>query len=74
MDLLTLLSDLMVKYPQITMVLSALGSLVILGQVYVAITPSKDDDAWYAKLEAIPVLGQLLVVIKSFSPIQRKDK
>jgi hypothetical protein len=60
-------------HPVVPQVLAALGGLVVLGQAYVAITPSQDDDAWFAKLEAIPVLGSVLVALKSFAPIQRKQ-
>lgn len=60
-------------HPAIPVVLAVLGSLVLLGQAYVAITPSQDDDAWFAKLEAVPVLGTLLKALKAFAPVQRKD-
>lgn len=61
-------------HPAVTLVLSALGSLVILGGTYVAMTPTQSDDAWFAKLEATPLLGQLLKALKAFSPVQRKDQ
>lgn len=61
-------------HPVIPVVLAVLGSLVLIGQAYVAITPSQDDDAWFAKLEAVPLLGTLLKALKSFAPIQRKDQ
>ena len=59
-------------HPAIPLVLAGLGGLVILGQAYVALTPTQDDDAWFAKLEAMPMLGQILKAVKSFAPIQRK--
>lgn len=59
--------------PAARYVLMALGGLVVAGQVYVALTPSQDDDAWFAKLEAIPVLGALIKAVKAFAPIQRKE-
>ena len=59
-------------HPTVPLVLAMLGGMVVLGQAYVAITPSQDDDAWYAKLEAKPIIGALLKAIKSFAPIQRK--
>lgn len=61
-------------HPVIPLVLSALGSLVILGGAYVAITPTQEDDAWFAKLEEMPVVGMILKALKAFSPVQRKDK
>ncbi len=54
--------------------LSTLGGLVILGQTYIAATPTKQDDAWYARLEAKPGIGNVLRVLKSFAPIQRKGE
>lgn len=61
-------------HPAVPLVLSALGSLVILGGTYVALTPTQDDDKWFAKLEEMPVVGQLLKALKAFSPIQRKEQ
>lgn len=61
-------------HPVVPLVLSALGSLVILGGAYVAITPTQEDDAWFSKLEEMPVVGMILKALKAFSPIQRKDK
>jgi len=61
-------------HPAIPVVLAALGGLVVLGQAYVIMTPTKEDDAWFAKLETVPVLGQLLKALTAFAPVQRKDK
>lgn len=55
-------------------VLMSLGGAVVLGQVYVAATPSKKDDAWLKKIEAIPVLGHFLKALKKFAPLQKKAK
>lgn len=60
--------------PIVPVVLAALGALVVLGQAYVALTPSQSDDAFYAKLEAIPLLGAILKALVAFAPIQRRDK
>lgn len=61
-------------HPSIPLIMSVLGGLVILGQVYVAITPGKEDDAWWAKIESKKMIGPLFKALKSFAPIQRKDK
>lgn len=74
LDLNAILISLISKFPAIGYLLMALGTLVVLGQAYVAITPTETDDAWFAKLEKIPVLGHLISVIKSFAPLQRKIK
>lgn len=73
MDLSIILSALVVQYPILASVLAVLGSLVVVGTVYVKITPSKTDDAWFDKLEAIPLVGTVLKLLVSFSPIERKD-
>lgn len=59
-------------HPAIPLVLAALGGLVVLGQAYVAITPTQKDDAWFAKLEAMPIVGSIVNAVKAFAPIQRK--
>lgn len=59
--------------PIVSYVLMALGGLVVLGATYVKLTPTQDDDAWFAKLEAIPILGTLLQALVAFSPFQRKE-
>lgn len=61
------------KYPILGFVFLGLGALVILGQVYVSITPNQKDDAWFAKLESVMLVGSLLRALKSFAPIQRKE-
>lgn len=60
--------------PWVTTALAVLGGLVILGQTYVALTPTQKDDAWWAKMEATPLVGWILKGVRSFSPIQRKEK
>lgn len=59
-------------WPMTQTILMVLGSLVVAGQTYIAVTPSQDDDAWYAKLEAIPLVGGLLKSLAKFAVIQRK--
>lgn len=57
----------------VTYVLMGLGSLVILGGMYVKMTPGKEDDAWWAKLYEIPFLGLVLKVLEKFAPFKRKE-
>ena len=59
--------------PAVKYVLMIMGSLAVVGAAYVKITPTQDDDAWFAKLESIPVLGSLLKALLAFSPISRKE-
>jgi hypothetical protein len=59
-------------HPAIPLVLTMLGGLVVLGQAYVALTPSQSDDAWVAKVEAMPIVGPLLQALRAFAPIQKK--
>jgi len=67
----SIIGSILAKYP---VVLSTLGSLVVIGHVYVSMTPSKSDDAWYAKLESMPIVGDLLKLLLKFSPISRIEK
>ncbi len=55
-------------------ILSALGTLVILGGVYVRATPSKADDAWFDKLEGHVVFGPIVRFLMRFSPVERRQK
>ena len=73
MDLNVIVQGLVSSYPKIALVLGTLGTLVIIGQAYVLMTPNKDDDAWFAKLESIPLLGQFVVIVRNFAPVQRKE-
>jgi len=74
MDLSALLAMVSGLHPVIYTILSVVGTLVILGQVYVALTPSPDDDNWVASLENKVLIGDILKAVRSFSPIQRKPK
>jgi hypothetical protein len=70
---LDVILDLIVKqFPAISGVLIILGSLVVLGQIVVVFTPSTKDDAAWAKIEAMPVIGMLLKAVTKFSIIQKK--
>lgn len=54
------------------LVASGLGMLVVVGGAVVALTPSTSDDAAWAKLHSVPVLGGLLKALAAFSPVQKK--
>jgi Na+-transporting NADH:ubiquinone oxidoreductase subunit NqrC len=73
MDLNNVMEFLKGLHPVIPLVLSLLGALVVVGGIYVKLTPNQDDDAWFAKLEAMPVLGQILKVLIAMSPVRRKE-
>jgi hypothetical protein len=51
-----------------------LGSLVVLASLYVALTPSKDDDTWLSNLYKKPIIGHLLTYLAAFSFIEKKEK
>lgn len=68
-----LVSVLVSKFAIVGYILMGLGVLVVLGRSYVLATPNKDDDAFYAKLEANAFLGPLLKLLVKFSPVQRKE-
>jgi hypothetical protein len=64
--------DLAAKAPIVGYILMGLGALMVIAQAVVILTPSKEDDAFVEKLKAIPVLGQLLILLEAFSPLQKK--
>ena len=68
-----ILLGLVAIYPVVGVVLGVLGALVVIGQAYVAITPTQTDDAWFVSLESIPILGILIVAVRNFAPIQRRE-
>lgn len=67
-----ILAPLMIKYKWVSIVLAVLGTLVIVGQGIVIITPTKKDDAIMAKIKAIPVIGDLLIFIERFAIFKKK--
>lgn len=69
-----LVSLLVSKFAIVGYILMGLGVLVVLGRSYVLLSPTKDDDAFYAKLEANVILGPLLKLLVKFSPVQRKEE
>lgn len=72
MDFMPVLAGFAAQYPIVAMVLAALGSLVIIGQAVVALTPSKSDDAAWEALKAKPIIGPILAALSSFAVIQKK--
>ena len=63
--------DLAAKFPIAGLVLSALGSIVIIAQVVVALTPSKADDEFLDSVQK-GFFGSVIDVLKKFAPFQRK--
>jgi len=72
-DWSAILDWLVLQAPVAGTVLMILGGLVVVGTLYVRLTPNLEDDAFLAKLEAMPILGDILKVIVRFSPFQRKE-
>lgn len=69
---LDFLQPMLDKIPFLPYILMALGSLVVLGQCVVAITPSKKDDEAWEKIKSMPIIGSLISYIANFAPIQKK--
>lgn len=60
------------KAPGAVYVLMLLGALVVIAQTVVVLTPSqKDDEAW-AKIKALPFVGNLIAALAARAPIQKK--
>lgn len=60
------------KFPVLGVVLMGLGCLIVAAQAYVFITPSKEDDAWWNKVRALPVIGDVLKAFEALSVIKKK--
>lgn len=73
MDINAIVNFLIGKWPVVGVILQVLGALVVVGYTYVKISPSPKDNELILKLEGIPIVGQILKVLISFSPIQRKQ-
>jgi len=73
MDMDMVLTWLVGAWPVARPILVGLGSLVVVGTILVAATPTKADDEWLAKLEAVPMLGLLIKALQKFSVLTRKD-
>jgi hypothetical protein len=52
--------------------LAVVAGLIVVGRVYIAMTPTKSDDQWLQELEKKPWIGMVLRVVAAFSPVQRK--
>lgn len=53
------------------LVLGVFGSVVVLATVIIAVTPSKSDDAWLAKMKAHKYVGPLVKALEKFSLIKK---
>lgn len=60
--------------PWVDQGLMILGSMVVIGQIYVSMTPSPEDDAAFNKLYDIRLLGDLLKAVAKFAVVQKKPK
>lgn len=56
----------------VLLIIGFLGLLVVMGTAVIAMTPTKNDDAWLSKLYDVPVLGFVLKVLAAFSPLDKK--
>jgi hypothetical protein len=67
-----ILMFLVAKFPVLSLVLGVLGTLVVVGQAVVVMTPSKADDAAWEKIKAIPFLGKFVEALTAFAFVQKK--
>lgn len=72
MDFGAIIQMLAGKFPIVTVIVTVLGTLVVLGQVVVVMTPTKSDDEAWDKIKAMPFIGPLLTALSSFAPINKK--
>ena len=73
--IINFVNELAVKFPWavwILAVLSILGSLVVVAQAIVAVTPSKKDDEVLAKVENNSIGGFIFKLLTAFAPVKKK--
>lgn len=68
------ITELLAKYPQAKLVLEIIGSLLIVAQVVVLVTPSKKDDAALEKIQGNSLFGKAWAFFVSFAPFQKGAK
>jgi hypothetical protein len=61
-------------HPAARLVLMALGTLVVVGQLIVPLTKTKRDDEFLARVLSVPVLGTLVRALAAFAPVQPKQR
>lgn len=69
-----LIDALLVQFPQISLILSIVGSLVVVASLVDSLIPDEKDGGFSKKLFAIPVVGQILESIKRFSLLRSEKK
>ena len=65
------LAELLAKYPQISIALVSIGTLLVFAQAVVLITPSKSDDEKLSKILLNPIVKKVWDFVISFAPIQK---
>lgn len=71
-QVLAIVNKLVGLSPVVALIFGILGTLVVVAQIVVGITPSKNDDDAWEKIKKIPVLGYVLSVLTKFAVIQKK--
>lgn len=68
------IQELLVKYPILVSILAIGGTLVVSATAYVALTPTKSDDAFVEKIKAMPIVGLLISYFEAHSLVERKKQ
>lgn len=71
-DFGVIIAFLIAKFSFLMPGLAYLGGLIVVAQIVVLMTPTKKDDAAWAKIQAVPVLGRLLIALEALSPWRKK--
>lgn len=71
-QILELVMKLVSLSPVAALIVGILGTLVVIAQVIIPMTPSKSDDAAWDKVKSVPVLGALISALTNFAVIQKK--
>lgn len=65
------LGNLATSNPIVHLIVVILATLVVAGQAIVTVTPTTADDAFWAKIKAIPLVGQFIVWLTNFAPFHK---
>ena len=74
MSLQDVIAYLMGAHPIAFYIVSGLGGLIVVAEVVVILTPSKDDDLVWGRIKSIPILGSVISALAELAPIKKKEK
>jgi hypothetical protein len=65
------LTNLATSNPIVHAIVVVVATLVLAGQAIVTVTPTTADDAFWAKIQALPIVGQFIVWLTKWAPFHK---